>query len=300
MKNYSLTFDNDRFDIDITPRDENSVVYELLENEESLYILAPFPDQQEDLLKVYYPIDSYRLLSKALQTSMFWQFIFLSFIAVIISILFSTYILKPLRESIKLLEIFIKDIIHDLNTPITSILINLKMMDAKNDEVESITKSAKTIAMLHYNLDTYLKELQYKSEKFDIKEVIEEQVSFFAPMYDYLKWETHIENMIIKSDKNALSRVVYNLLSNASKYNTAQGKIYISLQENILAISNTSYGIKNPTRIFERFYKESDRGLGIGLHIVDKLCKELDISIEVKVEDTLITFLLDLSKVTTK
>ncbi len=47
-----------------------------------------------------------------------------------------------------MLEEFIKDIIHDLNTPITSIIINLKMME-KNDEVESITKSANAIAMLH-------------------------------------------------------------------------------------------------------------------------------------------------------
>jgi len=298
MKNYSLTFDSDRFDIDIIPRKKGSVFYELLENETTLYILVPFPNNQEDLLKVYYPLADYKSLTDELVISILWQFIFLTFIAVLISILFSSYILKPLRESLKLLEIFIKDIIHDLNTPITSILINLKMMDAKNDEVESITKSAKTIAMLHQNLDAYLKEIQYKNERFDIQEVIDDQVSFFAPMYDYLQWKVDVEGVIVHSDKNALSRVIYNLLSNASKYNTSQGYVEIGLQNNILYISNSSYGIKNPTKIFERFYKEGDRGLGIGLHIVKKLCTQLEIPIEVKVEGTLVTFELDLSKVT--
>jgi len=44
-----------------------------------------------------------------------------------------------------------------------------------------------------------------------------------------------------------------------------------------LSIRNSCYGVNNPDRVFERFYKESERGLGIGLHIVDKLCQTLEI-----------------------
>ncbi len=52
-------------------------------------------------------------------------------------------------------------------------------------------------------------------------------------------------------------------------------------------------------RIFERFYKEQDRGIGIGLHIVKKLCEEL--KIKVKVESKIAqgsTFSLNLSALT--
>jgi signal transduction histidine kinase len=36
--------------------------------------------------------------------------------------------------------------------------------------------------------------------------------------------------------------------------------------------------------VFERYYKEQDRGIGIGLHIVKKLCDALGIRIFIKSE----------------
>jgi len=298
MKNYSFFFDDERFDIDIVAKSSKEHLYELYFDKESLYILVPFPTNQDDLLKVFYPKKEYETLLNAMQYSILLQFIFLSLIAILISLLFAFYSLSPLRKSLALLETFIKDIIHDLNTPITSILINLKMMDAKNEEVESITKSTKTISMLHNNLNTYLQEVQLASEKFSLRELIYEQVDFFAPMYDYLQWDIDIEDIVLKSDKNAFSRVIYNILSNACKYNTPDGSISIKTHNNILSISNTSYGIKNPSKVFERFYKESDRGLGIGLHIVEALCKQLQIEKKLLVKNNIVTIDLYLDKVT--
>lgn len=298
MKNYSFFFDDERFDMDIISNSTKQQLYELYFDKESLYILVPLPTDQNDLLKVFYPKKEYETLLDVMRHSILLQFVFLSLIAILISLLFAFYSLSPLRKSLELLETFIKDIIHDLNTPITSILINLKMMDAKNEEVESITKSTKTISMLHNNLNTYLQEAQFASEKFNLRELIDEQVDFFAPMYDYLQWDVDIENIVLKSDKNAFSRVIYNILSNACKYNTSDGSITIKTQNNILSISNTSYGIKNPSKIFERFYKESDRGLGIGLHIVEALCKQLHIEKKLLVKNNIVTIHLYLDKVT--
>jgi signal transduction histidine kinase len=294
MKNYSLFFDDERFDIDIVEKDRIHKPYELYTDTNSLYMLIPFSTNKEDMLKIFYPKNAYEQLLQDTQKMMLWQFLFLSLIAVLISLLFSFYVLSPIRESLELLEVFIKDIIHDLNTPLTSILINLKMMDASNEEVESISNSAKTIAMLHHNLDSYLKEMAFEKEKFNLKYLIEEQVTFFAPMYNYLQWDVHIDDIIIKSDKNALARVIYNLLSNACKYNTSNGFIKIRLEHHTLTISNSSYGIQNPSKIFERFYKEGDRGLGIGLHIVEKLCSQLNIEKKLDIDKNIITISLSL------
>jgi len=278
MKNYSFFFDDNRFDMDIVPKVKETQFYELYSNNKYLYILVPLPEDKENSLEIIYPISEYKSQLKNIQTTLLWQFLFLSIVAILISLLFAFYALHPLRKALSLLEEFIRDIIHDLNTPITSILINLKMMK-KNEEVESIAQSVNAIAMLHKNLTVYLKDSNFQKEKFFIKEVIDEQVKFFYSLYDYLNWEIDIkEHTIVFSNKSAFSRIIYNLLSNACKYNTADGFIKIYMQDNNkLIIKNSSYGIKNPSKVFDRFYKESERGLGIGLHIVDKLCSELNI-----------------------
>jgi signal transduction histidine kinase len=291
MKNYSFFFDDDRFDMDIVPKVKESQLYELYFDNKNLYILVPFPQDNESSLAIFYPLSAYSNQLNKIKNILIWQFSFLSLIAFTISILFSFYALYPLRQALLLLEEFIKDIIHDLNTPITSILINLKMME-KNDEVESIAQSANTIVMLHKNLDVYLKDIAFEEEEFSIKKTLQEQIDFFSSLYDYLDWQVDIEEQVVVSNKNALSRIIYNLLSNACKYNTSKGFIKVSMKSNRLKIINSSYGIKNPSKVFERFYKESDRGLGIGLHIVEKLCNELGIKKEIKVEREVVTLTL--------
>ncbi len=283
MKNYSFFFDDKRFDMDIVDKVADNQLYELYFDKKYLYILVPFPQDENSTLKIVYPLESYYALLNSTRTTILWQFLILSFVALLISFLFALYALSPLRNSLRLLEEFIRDIIHDLNTPITSILLNLKMME-RNEEVESISQSANAIAMLHKNLDVYLKDMQFEREKFSIKELIDEQVALFYSLYDYLDWEIDVKEQIINSNRNALGRVIYNLLSNACKYNTSNGFIKIKMQNNRLTISNSSYGVKNPSKVFERFYKESDRGLGIGLHIVDKLCNTLEIEKSFKVK----------------
>jgi two-component system OmpR family sensor kinase len=299
MKNYSLSFDDKRFDIDIIPPNKKKKFYEMYEDTDSLYILVPFQDEQ-DVLKIFYPMKKYMVLVDEVKHTLYIQLFVLSIIAMFISILAALYSLGPIRSSLRLLEDFIKDIIHDLNTPLTSILINLKMIEGKSEEIESISISAKNIAMLHQNLDCYLKEVQGVHERFDMKEVIDEQVQFFTSLYDYLTWKVEIPSYIIASDKNAFTRIVYNLLSNACKYNTSQGSIEITFHDGVLCIANESYGVNRPERVFERFYKESERGLGIGLHIVDKLSTELGIEKTFKVHEKKVSVCLYLSEVTTE
>jgi len=291
MKNYSFFFDDARFDMDIVPKVEDDQLYELYFDKKNLYILTPFLEDENSSLAIFYPLKSYQNLLGDIKHNIVMQSLFLSFIAGVISLIFSLFSLSPMRASLRLLEEFIKDIIHDLNTPITSILINLKMME-RNEEVESIAQSANAIAMLHKNLDVYLRNSKFEQERFSLKKALEEQITFFQPLYDHLNWEIEIEECIISSNKNAFSRIIYNLLSNACKYNSSNGFVKIIAKENSISISNDSYGIKKPSKVFERFYKESDRGLGIGLHIVEKLCFELGISKKLEIEDRVVTVVL--------
>jgi len=299
MKNYSFFLDNDKFDINIVPKTKDSKYYELFITDKELYILTPIDSVSSDILKIYYPKCEYIKSLLKIKKHIIWQFALTSLISIVISILFSFYILKPLRESLNLLEVFIKDIIHDLNTPLTNILINLKIIGKHpsiQEEIDSINQSTKTISMLHTNLNSYLKNFTYKHNSFNLKNVTQEQVKFFQTSYKYLNWEVSLQDCMISSDENAVARIIYNLLSNACKYNTQNGFIEVSLHKCTLSISNSSYGIKNPSRIFERFYKENDRGIGIGLHIVEQLCDELKIQKNLHLKDNIVTIVLHFDK----
>ncbi|MEA1892217.1 MAG: HAMP domain-containing sensor histidine kinase [Campylobacterota bacterium] len=289
MKNYSFFFDDTRFNIDIVSN-SNQKLYELHSDKINLFILTPM--EEDTLLKIYYPLEKYNILLTDIKEMIYLRLLLFSLIAMGISLLFSLYALRPLRDALELLEEFIKDIIHDLNTPLTSILINIKMIDIDNEEIQSIKQSTNIISMLHKNLDLYLKDMHFQNEKFLLKNILEEQILFFASMYDYLSWEVDIVDRTIYSDKNAFSRIIYNLLSNACKYNTSNGFVKVYTSNNTINISNDSYGIKNPSKIFDRFYKEGERGLGIGLHIVEKLCTQLEIEKKLHIDERKITISL--------
>jgi signal transduction histidine kinase len=249
-------------------------------------IMMPYSNDDTEVHKVWYSKVDYEQQVAQLQRSLFLQYLAFVLMAGIVALLAAWYTLRPLRSSLHLLEDFIKDIIHDLNTPLTSILLNLKMIETKNEEIESIRTATQTIEMLHHNLDSYLREQKQTEETFNVDEVVARYVTFFSPLYDYLSWDVQMEKLTLSTDKQAFERVIYNLLSNACKYNTSDGKIEITLEGTVLSIGNSSYGVSNPERVFERFYKESKRGLGIGLHIVDKLCHTLQIEKRFRLEGT--------------
>ena len=89
-----------------------------------------------------------------------------------------------------------------------------------------------------------------------------------------------------KINKDDFIRIFNNLISNAIKYNKIGGTIEISLQNNILKISDTGIGIeKNKLEdIYKRYYRATQEqgGFGIGLNIVNKICKIYNIKINVE------------------
>ena len=222
-----------------------------------------------------------------------------SSITLIILILFGLYLsklfLKPMRDSIILLDSFIKDTTHELNTPLSTILANIEMMDIdimaeKNKKkLHRINIAAKTVSILYNDL-TYLTLPQEQSTKdidLNIKQLIEDRVDYFDILAKSkeIKFILELENIIFYIDKQKVIRVVDNLISNAIKYNKRGGSITIKLKPNILSISDTGIGISedNIPYMFNRYmrFNKSEGGFGIGLSIVQKIINEYNISITV-------------------
>ena len=278
MKNYSYTFNGNKFDIDIISH-KNQKLYELQKDKKSLYIYVDMQNQENDLIKIIYPIDNFIKEISIINKKLLFQFIIFSILSLLISILFAYYTLYPLQQSYKILKEFMKDIIHDINTPISAMKLNISLIDDKNnEEIQSIEKSIDILQMLHGNLENYLNNKELLLSQYSIEKIINKQIIFFESIYENINFEVDIQDEIITTDDFLISRVIYNLLNNACKYNIKNGYIKIKYKNKILTIQNSSHGIKNPSKVFNRFYKEHNRGLGIGLHIVSKILNQLQYS----------------------
>ncbi len=208
------------------------------------------------------------------------------FLLLFLSIGFAIYSLRPMKEALYLLENFLKDLIHDLNTPATSILLNSKLLRKRGDfeEIERIELSAKSISSLYKNLEFMTPNKISKDETLSLKSLVNEKVEILQKIYPNINFEKNMQEVLIQSNRSGVERIIDNILTNACKYNKKKGSVYITIENKELIIEDTGIGIKNINNVFQRYYKENDRGLGIGLNIVKQLCDILNININIKSE----------------
>ena len=248
----------------------------------SKYVIVEIEDDNIWFLNIKYKI-------------LFWflfSFILLLFVGYFIAKLF----LKPMRESIQMLDRFIKDTTHELNTPIAAILSNIQMINKDNiDEklakkINRIEIGAKTISNIYEDL-TFVSlnnQIISNNEKLNFSQILNQRVDFFKSIANSKQIEFILdikENVFIVCDIKKLSKLIDNILSNAIKYNKFQGFIKVTLKDKILIIEDSGKGMSkdNLANLFTR-YKRFDKsvgGFGIGLNIVSLIAKEYDLKIDV-------------------
>ncbi len=296
MKNYSLSFKGKKFKIDLVKYPDNKLkLYELLETKESFYMIIPVPGVKNEFLKIYYPKSRFfEDMSSKIKTLLFFYMLSI-FTVLVLSLIFAIYTVYPLKKAIIILNETLKDIVHDINTPIMSALINLKILKSKyshDEDLERLEVAIKQMANLYENLQYILKETKKYKEDVNVKELIEKELKILSKMYPDITVRTKLEKVIISTDKRGLERIVSNLLTNAFKHNIKNGYVEIVLNKKELIIKNSSKKIENPDMIFERYYRESQRGIGIGLSIVKKLAEELNFKLKVNIKEN--TFIIKL------
>jgi signal transduction histidine kinase len=284
MKLCAYTVQCDGLKTDFVEKDkdkEENILYK----HGDFYSYFQVPTVDKYLMQVIYPKSRYISRVEQIKNSIYNKFFFYSLFSALVSFLFALYAVMPLRKALRMNEEFVKDILHDFNTPISSMRINFKLFKreiGENQKIERLENNIQTILSLQNNLQIFLKGIPAQTEEFNLKEVLEKRIKYFKILYPDIKYNLSLEKTILRTNKDAIVRIIDNLLSNAGKYNKSNGKVSVYLKDNSLHIEDTGKGIKEPSRIFDRYYKEQDRGIGIGLHIVKKLCDELHIFIKVK------------------
>ena len=281
MRLCSFSLKCEAYGIDFVPQKEQEL-YKLYKTSDELSAYFTIPGSQKNYLKIYLPKKKYVQELSVLRENAVIHFLLVLFVISLLSFVFALYALSPLRNALRLTEEFIKDILHDFNTPLSTLRLNISILAGKLEENANIKRAqnaVQTILNLQSNLRSYLQAHATQQEIFDLDTLIRERVELITASFSDISVDTKQMNVVLVTNKDAFTRIFDNLLSNALKYNKKDGKVHIYLEDESLVIKDTGKGIQNPKRVFERFYKEQERGIGIGLHIVKKLCDELGIGI---------------------
>jgi len=219
--------------------------------------------------------------------------IFLVFVSLFIIIKQS---IEPYKRLNKYLDEFLKDVMHEIKTPIGVAKFNVDMlsMRTKEDKYLLRIKSAlKNMTVIYEDLEYYIKQNTINDEIVDIdfSEFLNKRCEFFKDLSNAknIKLERYIEEDItIFISETELHRIIDNTISNAIKYSKNDTLIKISLckeQSNILfVVQDQGIGIKDTKKIFYRYYRGDNvnGGFGIGLSIVKKICDKNKINIHVE------------------
>lgn len=210
--------------------------------------------------------------------------------------LFLYFHIKDIYSNItKKLDLFFKDAVHEIRTPLGVLQINLDFLDnttSNSIPLKRAQAGLKNLTSVYESLEFCIKDkkIKYKKETLNMSKFLEKRVDFFRVLAEIKNIEIKhsIEKEIyIYITRTELQRLIDNNISNAIKYSKKHTKIEIKLyvkdKSVVLFFSNHGDYIKNTNEIFKRYYRGDDirGGFGIGLSIVNYICNIYNIEINV-------------------
>ncbi len=231
------------------------------------------------------------------------KIIFFSFIILLAILIIAYFIirlsLRPLYRRIDFLNGFIRDTTHEINTPLSVILMSIEMFETDPQKyLNNIKTASKTISTLYKDL-TLVKfggEDDNAVTTFNLSELVRDRLSYFGLNLEQknINLNAQIAEVQLRSSCKKVRKIIDNLLSNAIKYCDENGDVGVNLTPSALMISNGGAGIakENLSRIFDLYarFDERNGGFGIGLHIVKTFCDELGFKISCKSKEGLTEF----------
>jgi PAS domain S-box-containing protein len=204
------------------------------------------------------------------------------------------------------LDRFVYSVSHDLRSPLTSVLGLLSFIEEDTKEPETASHAALIRNSIN-RLDDYIKNiLSYsrnnrmalKIEKIDLQKMTTEVINSLIHIKEAanITFEVDMDDREpFYSDKQSLSTVIENLISNAIKFqDTNKSNRYIKVsgitnKESLtLVVGDNGIGIatENFDKIFDMFFRLSGQiaGSGIGLYIVKEIVEKIQGNIQVDSE----------------
>lgn len=217
---------------------------------------------------------------------------------------------QNLLKSAKMRQDFTANITHELKTPLTSISGYAELIESGITNETDTRRFAKEIHENAKRLIRLINDILQLSELDTRETVLEtERLNLYdmaATCVEMLKINADPDHISLKmsgssawieGNRSMIEEVLYNLCSNAIRYNKEHGSVTVHVEETtkgtILKVSDTGIGIpeKYQERVFERFYRvdksrsKERGGTGLGLAIVKHIVAEHQAQISLESEE---------------
>jgi hypothetical protein len=214
--------------------------------------------------------------------------IFLCFLFLIGCSFFLYFHIKDLYTSInERLDLFFKDAMHEIRTPLGVLQINLDFLENNLENSMPLKRAQgglRNLTSVYESLEYSIKnqKVKYKKEELCLSTFLKTRIDFFNVLAEIkmIKIISSIqEDIFVVFSREELQRLIDNNISNAIKYSKEETQVsicvFVNEEEDItLEFINQGDPIPEPQKIFQRYYRGDQirGGFGIGLNIVEYIC----------------------------
>jgi len=233
-----------------------------------------------------------KLRNKVIVTS-----IFVGIVIIIISVLLSYIFLRPIKDKMHEIEEFVKDTTHELNTPITALMMSTSRAKSKKTYDEKIMQNISISTKQLYDIYSSLRFLSFDKQSeesidLDFALVVDESLKYFEELLEKKSLHVDLDSSTCKLNiaPTKAKMLINNLLSNAIKYSLPNKKISIHINNDSFSIKDEGIGIAKDKldTIFQRFTRANSYagGFGVGLNIVESIANEYDYKVDIQSVET--------------
>ena len=197
---------------------------------------------------------------------------------------------------------------HDIRTPLTGAKGHLQLASDESDPKlrqhrldAAVERIDRTSELLSYTKASD-PDLELDIAPVDVRDVVERCLLAHFPEFETRAWEPRLEGSgaarIVEADRQALERIVENLVVNALRHGAKAPRISLDGPNGNSALLRLSNSVDDsesidPERLFDRFYRADEArtggGSGLGLATAAKLARAMGMELAARIEGETLT-----------
>jgi len=185
-------------------------------------------------------------------------------------------------------NLFMRNLMHELKTPITKGRIVVEMLDDESTKkvlIRAFERMNELISELAEIERVTTQSFEPNFEYVMLSELVRESQELL--MSDSNCIRTDIEERALTTDKKLMSLVLKNLLDNGMKYSKDRC-VLLHTNDNIIEVVSKGEPLEHPLSYYTEPFSQAEKrssGFGLGLYIVDTILKKIGYRLKYRHED---------------